>query len=262
MPDNHMGVFDQLANWTVDSSDPHERHLWVYDLQTKQITWKKREVYSYWQNSETARLQVIFKEMGDVLPDDLAAQSKDDFQQLVELRRRVNRSHEGFLKAHQSFFGWIYQLLFAYSLKGYFDELTHKLETCLSASLVNLDLSKLSPSEIQAIARMIEEKGRVPRLDIDWEALTLEQFQAAYALRPLTSALKLEELDQKKITHILDLDPNQINEFSAEEIEVNIVKIDPRFLAHLDSLKAASIVLSDLDIDVVIEILKRVGPIP
>lgn len=250
--------YDRIANWVSESPIQGDRYLWVLDHKTREISWKNREHYSIWQNEETARLQTIFEEMSAQLPGHLTASDQDQFQMLVELRGRISKSYEGFLQAHQSFFGMIYKFIFAFFLSDYYENLNNKLEQAISNSLMFLDLSALSADEIEKIASLIKEKRLFPSLKIDWAMLSLDQFKAAYKLEPYSLRISLNDLDQEKITFLFDLEENKINEFGAHEIQQNLANVEPRFMANLDAGRASALDLSKLSKDQLIEVLTNI----
>ena len=197
--------------------------------------------------------------MTDQLPYSHQASSNDQFQNLVGLRERITKSYEGFLSAHDSFFGMIYQFFFAYDLEDNYDELMNKLNKIISASLSSQDISSLSPKEIEALAKVYKQSNPYSSPDIDWEALSLEQFQAACKMESYSKPIPLEFLDKEKTTFLLETNKDRITRCSKNELKQNLDKIEPRFLCQLSGSTIASLDLSSLSSDDLAEILKKVS---
>lgn len=252
-------IVDRIANWVAESSEPDERYLWVLNHQTTEITWKSRKVYSFWQSSESGSLQEIFREMAYQLPYSHHASSHDEFQNLVGLRERITKSYEGFLKAHDSFFGMIYQYFFAYDLTDNYDQLINKLNKIILDSFSQQDISSLSPQEIESLAKAFKKNNPYSSPDIDWEALSLEQFQAACKMEGSSKPIPLECLDKEKTTVLLERDKERITRCSKNELQQNLDNIEPRFLCQLSGRVISSLDLSTLNSDDLADILKKVS---
>ena len=56
-----LDIVDRIANWVAVSPELNDRYLWVLNRTTNEITWKNRKVYSFWQSSESGRLQEILR---------------------------------------------------------------------------------------------------------------------------------------------------------------------------------------------------------
>src|SRR4029077_9228406 len=135
-------------------------------------------------------------------------------------------------KAHDSFLGFIYKILFAGSLDDHYDSLQETIDMILASSLSNVDISSLSSDEIEEVAAQILENKTFPDLDIHWESLSLEQFKAAYSLKRFSrQSPSLNSLTKEQMPYIIKV--QGINDFSLNEIEKNLSKIEPRFLKDL-----------------------------
>lgn len=248
--------FDRIASWMTVPPDASSkgRYLWVMETKTRVISWKNRQAYHFWQNNETAHLQAIFKEMVSQLPSSLQALNENHFHLLIRLRQRSTSCYQRFLKSHNTILGIIYKIIFARSLSSNFQNLQNALDHILYTSLSNLDISKLTPHDIEQIATLIEQRENIPLLKIDWGALALDQFKAAYRLKPYATAPSLDSLSKEQISSLLSANENEIQHFELSEIERNLSKIEPQFLPNLDVTKARRLNLSLLSAEQLLEL--------
>lgn len=263
---NNTQIFEHMTNWLAKPpSLKNERYLWIFDRKTKEICWKNRKIYSPWQRRESGLIQEVFKKMSDQLASasHLAAENKDQFALLLKLRERIKTQYEGFLSAHRSFFGMFYKLIFAYFLEDHYDNLQNRLDKVLENSFKKIEISSLTPKDIDFIVAFIKKKSVHPSLSINWEKMSLEQFKSAYVLKKYATPMTLSSLDKEKTAYLLEQNENALDEFDINEIENNSDKIETRFLVNLKqySKKHSKINVSKFNVDQIIEILEneRVG---
>jgi hypothetical protein len=224
------------------------------ETKTRAISWENRHTYHFWRSNATARLQEIFKEMIHQLPSSLQAVNEHHFQLLIRLRQRVTNCYQRFLQSHDTILGIIYKILFARSLSSNFQNLQNTIDHILYSSLSNLDISKLSTHEIEQLAVLIGKWQSIPLLKIDWGGLSVDQFKAAYRLKPYASALSLDSLSKEQISSLLSTNANEIQNFELSEIERNLSKIEPQFLSNLDATQAKRLNLSYLSAEQLLEL--------
>lgn len=255
---SQLEAFDRINHWVSEPPSQNERHLWVVDRKTKEITWKSRKVYSSWQWRESGRIKEIFREMLDQLPSsDLIAENKDQYSLLLKLKNKVDTKYERYFDAHRSFFGFFYLIFFGIFIGNIYSDLDKKLAKSLKDSIQKIKISSFTPSEIDSIAKMIKDKSLDQlKLNIDWKELSKDQFKAAYALEKLAEKpITLDALDKEKMTYFLEQDKDRIKKLTCEEIEQHIGVIAPHFLAKI--IKFQKINVSHFNLEQIKDILKN-----
>ncbi|MBA2368957.1 MAG: J domain-containing protein [Candidatus Protochlamydia sp.] len=223
---------EQLSNWACAQPADGKRYLWVMDVNTKRISYRERDTYSYFQRSETGRLETIFESMKEELNPSTQFTTIEQYRALISLKKRVDNKYQSYLYAHN----FIYKLIFAACLDANYKALQEKIDAILFSSLPSLNVSILSVDEINELKEYVSVKipnTHPPRpavLNLDWASLTTQQFSAAVALaRFSNNALTLDNLTKEKIRIIFELSIKSLNDFSSAEIDRNFSKLEFQF---------------------------------
>jgi hypothetical protein len=275
----NIQAFDQIGRWVSFESGDGDRYLWVKELKTNVISWKKRSTYHFWQFKETARLQNIFKGMADQLAVfDQGATQKEEILHLLKLKQRVKASYKKFYKTHDSILGLIYKVLFAYRLDDHYQNLQEKIARILFSSLSDIDLSQISTKDLTEILETKQKHSTISQFSPQTVADNLSKFELKYLTdlnEKQVNALDFSKLTADQLIHlpsyviedqqflkidlihftkgsiskILEHAPYFLGKFSPQTVADNLSKIELKYLHRLNYMQIIALDFSKLTAD-------------